>query len=186
MSFDVSPRGTASPSPQASSPGRRRNMQAIRRSETKPEARLRSALHRAGLRFRKDHRLDLPGGRVRPDIVFTRARVAVFVDGCFWHACPEHGRAPTQNIAYWGPKLQRTIERDHNNTAVLHECGWTVIRIWEHVPLEEAAEQVEAAVRLAFRSAVESDGFSGALPLASSDEKRSDDSEIRCHQHSPG
>src|SRR5690606_1938919 len=71
--------------PTASSSGRRRNMQANRRRDTKPERALRSALHRAGFRYRVDYRIDLPGGRVRPDIVFTRNRIAAFVDGCFWH-----------------------------------------------------------------------------------------------------
>jgi DNA mismatch endonuclease, patch repair protein len=144
---DESPRGVAEPAPAASSPGRRRNMQAIRRSGTKPEVALRSALHRAGLRFRKDHRLDLPSGRVRPDIVFTRARVAIFVDGCFWHACPDHGREPTQNTTYWGPKLQRTVERDRRNTASLREAGWTVIRVWEHEGVDVAAAGIVATVR---------------------------------------
>ena len=78
--------------PAPSSPGRAANMRAIRRTNTKPEIALRSALHRQGYRFRKDLRLDLnEGARVRPDIAFTARRVAVFVDGCFWHACPEHG-----------------------------------------------------------------------------------------------
>src|SRR5690554_6022764 len=83
--------------PRASSPARSRNLAANRRTDTKPEVALRAALHARGRRFRKDLRLDLPGGRVRPDIVFTRYRVAVFVDGCFWHCCPEHGRMPTVN-----------------------------------------------------------------------------------------
>ena len=84
-------------------------MRAIRRVDTKPELALRSALHRRGYRFRKDYRLDLDAGaRVRPDIAFTARRVAVFVDGCFWHACPEHGRDPAVNEWYWAPKLRRT------------------------------------------------------------------------------
>lgn len=130
------------PGTYTTTPGRRRNMQAIRRSETKPEVRLRSALHRAGLRFRKDMRLDLPSGRVRPDIVFTRAKLAVFVDGCFWHACPEHGHQPAQNVAYWAPKLERTIERDRRNTATLEIAGWTVLRFWEHQSTEVATSTV--------------------------------------------
>ncbi len=78
-------------------------MRAIKRAGTKPEIALRSALHRLGYRYRKDHRLDLAEGlRVRPDIVFTARKVAVFVDGCFWHACPEHGRQPAVNEWYWG------------------------------------------------------------------------------------
>ena len=82
-------------------------MQANRRRDTKPELALRSELHRLGYRFRKDYRLQLEGLRVRPDVAFTLARVAVFVDGCFWHGCPEHGHEPRVKAWYWGPKLQR-------------------------------------------------------------------------------
>ncbi len=124
-------------------------MQAIRRANTKPETALRSALHRAGLRFRKDLRIDLADVRVRPDIVFTRARLAVFVDGCFWHCCPEHGRQPTVNTGYWSPKLERNVERDRRNTVALEQAGWTVVRIWEHQNIAEAARVVEAAVQRA-------------------------------------
>src|SRR5258708_12960495 len=99
--------------PQASSEGRSANMRAIRRTDTKPELALRRALHAMGYRFRKDYRLDLDGGRrVRPDIAFTARRVAVFVDGCFWHACPDHGSRPAVNQGYWTPKLLRNVERD--------------------------------------------------------------------------
>lgn len=135
--------------PAASTPGRGRNMQAIRRANTKPETALRSALHRAGLRFRKDYRIDLSEGRVRPDVVFTRVRVAVFLDGCFWHCCPEHGRRPTVNTGYWSPKLERNVERDRRNTAALRKAGWTVVRIWEHQDIAEAVKMVEAAVHRA-------------------------------------
>ena len=99
-------------------------MRANRRADTKPELALRSALHRRGYRFRKDHRLDLDAGaRVRPDIAFTARRVAVFVDGCFWHACPEHGRNPAVNEWYWAPKLRRTVERDRAADAALVAAG---------------------------------------------------------------
>ena len=112
-------------------------MRANRRMDTKPELALRSALHRRGYRFRKDYRLDLDAGaRVRPDIAFTARRVAVFVDGCFWHACPEHGRNPAVNEWYWAPKLRRTVERDRAADAALAAAGWRVVRIWEHVPLD--------------------------------------------------
>jgi DNA mismatch endonuclease, patch repair protein len=122
-------------------------MRAIRRADTKPELALRSALHRAGYRFRKDYRLDLDAGaRVRPDIAFTARRVAVFVDGCFWHACPEHGRNPAVNEWYWAPKLRRTVERDRAADAALAAAGWRVIRIWEHVPLADAVAAITAAL----------------------------------------
>ena len=129
--------------PPASTPGRRRNMQAIRRTDTKPEVALRSALHRLGYRFRKDYRIRVETGWVRPDIVFPRARLAVFVDGCFWHGCPTHGRRPQVNEWYWLPKLQRTQERDATNTAALQAAGWQVVRLWEHEPLPARVREVE-------------------------------------------
>jgi DNA mismatch endonuclease (patch repair protein) len=132
--------------PAASSSGRRRNMQANRRRDTKPELALRSALHRAGFRYRVDYRIDLPGGRVRPDIVFTRKRIAVFVDGCFWHCCPEHGSRPSINQSYWSPKLARNVERDARNTKLLREADWTVVRIWEHESVPSALTRVTEAV----------------------------------------
>ncbi len=133
--------------PHPSSQGRSANMRAIRRANTKPELALRRALHRRGYRFRKDLRLDLAGGtRVRPDIAFTARRVAVFVDGCFWHACPEHGGKPSVNQAYWGPKLQRNVERDRAADAALAAAGWRVVRVWEHVPLDDAVAEVVSAL----------------------------------------
>ena len=121
-------------------------MQANRRSDTKPEVVLRSALHGMGYRFRKDFALKLDGTRVRPDVVFTRRKVAVFVDGCFWHVCPQHGRQPTVNEWYWSPKLQRNVERDRRADAVLMAAGWRVIRIWEHEPLDVAVGAVKRAL----------------------------------------
>lgn len=122
-------------------------MQAIKRAGTKPEVRLRSALHAAGLRFRKDYRVDLGVLKPRPDLVFTRSKVAVFVDGCFWHGCPEHSRAPAVNQDYWGPKLARNAERDRAYDDALLAAGWAVIRAWEHVPVEEVADWVLRTVR---------------------------------------
>jgi DNA mismatch endonuclease (patch repair protein) len=122
-------------------------MRAIRRTNTKPEIALRSALHRQGYRFRKDFRLDLDeGARVRPDIAFTARRVAVFVDGCFWHACPEHGRDPAVNEWYWAPKLRRNVERDRAADAALTAAGWQVVRIWEHIAVTDAVAAVAAAL----------------------------------------
>lgn len=114
-----------------------------RRTGTKPEVRLRSALHRRGLRFRKDAPLRCGDVKVRPDIVFTRFRVAVFVDGCFWHGCPTHHHIPKRNVEYWVPKLRRNVERDRRADAALVQEGWEVVRIWEHEPVEEAARRVE-------------------------------------------
>ncbi|HEV3288572.1 MAG TPA: very short patch repair endonuclease [Streptosporangiaceae bacterium] len=133
--------------PAPATPGRAANMRAIRRADTKPEIALRSALHRQGYRFRKDHRLELNGGaKVRPDITFTARRVAVFVDGCFWHVCPEHGRDPAVNEWYWTPKLRRNVERDRAADAALTAAGWRVVRIWEHVPLTDAVAAVVAVL----------------------------------------
>jgi DNA mismatch endonuclease, patch repair protein len=133
--------------PQASSEGRSANMRAIRRTDTKPELALRRALHRMGYRFRKDYRLDLDSGRrVRPDIAFTARKVAVFVDGCFWHACPDHGSKPSVNQGYWAPKLLRNVERDRAADTALELAGWQVVRLWEHVPLDDAVTAVVAAL----------------------------------------
>jgi DNA mismatch endonuclease (patch repair protein) len=125
---------------------RRRNMQSNRRRDTKPELAVRSLLHAAGLRYQCDLRLKVGERGVRPDIVFTRRKVAVFIDGCFWHSCPQHGGAPKKNVDYWDQKLARNRERDAENTAVLQSAGWLVIRAWEHTPPEEVAVEVAAAV----------------------------------------
>jgi DNA mismatch endonuclease (patch repair protein) len=122
-------------------------MRANRRTDTKPELALRRALHKLGYRYRKDYRLDLESGRrVRPDIAFTARRVAVFMDGCFWHACPQHGRNPAVNDWYWTPKLRRNVERDRAADETLTAAGWQVVRIWEHESLEDAVASVIAAV----------------------------------------
>lgn len=125
----------------------RQTMRANRRVDTAPELALRSELHRLGLRFRKDLRLKLGSASVRPDIVFTRAKVAVFVDGCFWHRCPEHGQMPKANRGYWAPKLDRNVERDRANDAALVDAGWKVLRFFEHVSPNRAAAEVVEAVR---------------------------------------
>jgi len=128
-------------------------MQGNRRTGTKPEIVLRSALHAAGYRFRKDLRLDLGQVKPRPDVVFTRAKVAVFVDGCYWHSCPEHGRQkPGKNDAYWSAKLARNVERDREQDSALEEAGWSVLRLWEHVPVQDAVCAVKNAVSTATKS----------------------------------
>ena len=124
--------------PHPSSPAVTKVMKGNRRADTKPEIALRSALHRAGLRFRKDFRVPTASRSPRPDIVFTRARVAVFVDGCYWHRCPVHGNTPKVNTDYWGPKFERNVERDRLDTEALVGEGWEVVRLWEHVPLDDA------------------------------------------------
>ncbi|HMD60384.1 MAG TPA: very short patch repair endonuclease [Opitutaceae bacterium] len=122
-------------------------MKGNRRTGTRPELILRSALHARGLRFRKDYPARVHGCRpTRIDVAFTRARVAVFVDGCFWHGCPLHGNVPATNPHYWPEKLRRNRERDRVVTSSLERDGWTVLRLWEHVPLDAAVEEVVVAV----------------------------------------
>lgn len=133
--------------PRPASEARSANMRANRRANTKPELALRRELHRLGYRYRKDYRLQLgQDTRVRPDIAFTARRVAVFVDGCFWHCCPDHGGQPAANTWYWEPKLRRNVERDRAADAALAEAGWQVIRVWEHESLDAAVGAVVAAV----------------------------------------
>ncbi len=121
-------------------------MAAIRRSDTQLEVAVRARLHRDGLRFRKDLLIRTPTARVRPDIVFTRRRVAVFIDGCFWHCCPEHGRQPRQNVGYWNPKLARNAERDREQTRALEDYGWTVLRFWGHEPADSIAMAIQESM----------------------------------------
>jgi DNA mismatch endonuclease (patch repair protein) len=122
-------------------------MQANRRRDTELERAVRSALFARGLRYRVDFPIRVPGHRaIRADVVFPRRRVAVFIDGCFWHGCPEHGTTPATNQGYWAPKIAENRERDRRHSAVLHEAGWIVIRIWEHEDPEVAAEMVAVAV----------------------------------------
>lgn len=121
-------------------------MQGNRRTDTGPERRLRSELHHRGLRFRKDLPIELPGGRVRPDVVFTRSRVAIFIDGCFWHRCPTHGTLPKTNLAFWLPKLEANVRRDRRNDELLQTAGWIVIRIWEHEDASSAATAIAAVL----------------------------------------
>lgn len=113
----------------ASSPGVRRSMQSNKSRDTTVEVQLRSALHRSGLRFRKNVR-PAPGLRCTADVVFPRALVAVFVDGCFWHYCPEHGSAPKTNAEWWAAKLRATVARDAASRSALERMGWTVVSIW--------------------------------------------------------
>jgi DNA mismatch endonuclease (patch repair protein) len=132
----------------ASTEGVRRSMQANRRRDTGPELALRSELHHRGLRYRVDYRVPATGRNPRPDIAFTRRKIAVFLDGCFWHSCPTHGTTPGgSNAAYWIAKLQRTRERDRLDSEALVSAGWRVMRIWEHEDIAEASDRIEQAVR---------------------------------------
>jgi DNA mismatch endonuclease, patch repair protein len=139
--------GVSLPYPEPTSAGVSAQMRGNRRMDTNPERLVRSLLHQRGLRFRKDTVLTVNDVRVRADIVFPSKRVAVFVDGCFWHGCPEHGRAPKANQAYWNAKLARNVERDARNTALLEAAGWTVLRHWEHEAPDEAARSIASHVQ---------------------------------------
>ncbi|MBB6392715.1 very short patch repair endonuclease [Microbacterium thalassium] len=124
----------------ASSETSRRTMVANRRRDTQPEMRVRRILHAAGLRYIVDAR-PITSSRSRADIVFTKRRIAVFIDGCFWHRCPVHGTTPKANSDYWTPKLERNVKRDQEVTQSLMAAGWTVLRFWEHEdPTTVAAE----------------------------------------------
>ncbi|MDD4867007.1 MAG: very short patch repair endonuclease, partial [Mycobacterium sp.] len=106
-------------------------MRGNRSRDTSPELAVRRALHRMGLRFRVAHRPDATLRRTA-DIVFTKKRIAVFIDGCFWHGCPEHYVASKSNTDYWNPKIERNMIRDEETTRLLTDCGWLVLRVWAH------------------------------------------------------
>ena len=108
---------------------------------TKPELNLRSELHRRGLRYRVDF-APLKGVRRRADVVFPGRRVAVFVDGCFWHVCPEHSSWPKNNARWWREKLQENQRRDRDTDRKLQDAGWVTVRVWEHEDPVDAAERV--------------------------------------------
>ncbi|MCD7100722.1 very short patch repair endonuclease [Pseudoclavibacter sp. 13-3] len=124
-------------------------MRSNKRRDTKPELALRSILHRHGLRYRVDYAPLNDHRRRKADIVFTKAHVAVFVDGCFWHSCPLHGTVPKTHADYWEPKLSRNVQRDRETDAVLREAGWQVLRVWEHDLPADAAAVIEETVKRA-------------------------------------
>ncbi|MBP2340491.1 DNA mismatch endonuclease (patch repair protein) [Saccharothrix coeruleofusca] len=130
----------------ATSSATRKSMQANRSRDTKPELRLRRALHAMGLRYRVCAR-PLPEVRRTVDIVFPRVKIAVEVRGCFWHGCPEHYRAPSANGTYWAEKVQRNMRRDADTASRLAEAGWTLTVVWEHEDLDAAAQSIAQQVR---------------------------------------
>lgn len=136
----------ASRRPQPSSDEARRRMESTGRRDTAAEMALRSVLHRRGLRFRVDQ-APIRGVRRRADIVFRKARVAVYVDGCFWHCCPVHGTWPKANADWWREKLEANKARDADTDRKLRDVGWTPIRVWEHEDPQEAADRIEELVR---------------------------------------
>lgn len=121
-------------------------MRGTRQRDTAAERKIRSRLHNLGLRFRVD-RSPLKGIRRRADIVFGPPKVAVFVDGCFWHCCPTHGTWPKSNADWWRDKLLANQRRDRDTDRQLIEAGWVVLRIWEHEDPAEASERIAVVVK---------------------------------------
>jgi DNA mismatch endonuclease (patch repair protein) len=120
-------------------------MRANKARDTGPERRLRSLLHKAGLRYRVNVR-PLPTLRRTADVVFPKARIAVFVDGCYWHGCPDHYRPARVNDQFWREKVDRNRARDRETDQLLTAAGWTVIRIWEHDDPAEGADHIRRLV----------------------------------------
>ncbi len=121
-------------------------MSTAKRRDTAPEMSLRRELHRRGRRFRVVRKV--PGNNRRTiDIAFPRQKSAVFVDGCFWHGCPRHDTSPTANSVWWQQKIAANVARDRDTDRLLVEAGWTIVRVWEHESVGDAADRVEAALR---------------------------------------
>lgn len=136
---------TPPPGSTASSLRTRRSMLSNRRRDTKPELSVRRELHRRGFRYRVDHP-PIESPRRRADIVFTRHRVAVFIDGCFWHGCPDHCKLPKTNTDYWHKKIAANAARDTDTDHALRTAGWTVMRFWAHVPRDQIVESVVSVI----------------------------------------
>jgi DNA mismatch endonuclease, patch repair protein len=132
--------------PPASSNAIRDRMKRQARSGTRPELTLRRELWHRGLRYRVDV-TPIQGLRSRADLVFSRQRVAVYVDGCYWHSCAVHATVPKANRDWWVTKLEANVKRDRDTDAQLEAAGWVVVRVWEHERVVDAADRVEVAVR---------------------------------------
>lgn len=127
--------------PKPSSEAALKRMKAAKPRNTAPEKALRSALHKKGLRFRIDVKPIKELNR-KADIVFRPAKVAVFVDGCFWHGCPIHGTQAKANAEFWDQKIKQNQERDKDTVVQLEATGWSVIRVWEHEDLKGTAQEI--------------------------------------------
>ncbi|GGJ89109.1 hypothetical protein GCM10010123_18360 [Pilimelia anulata] len=132
--------------PPASTAGVAARMSKQKASNTDLEVQLRKHLYRLGLRYRL-HTRSVPGTRRTVDVVFPGARVAVFLDGCFWHSCPVHATFPAANADWWREKLAANVTRDRDTDRRLAEAGWAVVRVWEHEDLAAAALRIEEVVR---------------------------------------
>jgi DNA mismatch endonuclease, patch repair protein len=135
------------PVPPASSPATSRVMRRTKRSGTRPELALRSALHRRGLRFVVDRPVPGCSRRRRADVLLRGAEIAVFVDGCFWHSCPEHSHLPKTNTNWWRLKFRGIARRDRDTDEQITAAGWLVVRVWEHQDADAAARAIEVLVR---------------------------------------
>lgn len=121
-------------------------MRSNRSRDTAPELAIRRLVHGSGLRYRVDIK-PIPDLKRRGDLIFTRAQVVVFVDGCYWHGCPKHFKTPKTNSAYWLNKIEKNIARDHDTNVRLEAAGWTVLRYWEHEDSDRVANDVISRVR---------------------------------------
>ena len=125
----------------------RRRLQRQGRRDTSPELALRRAAYALGLRYRVDAKLPVAGLRRRADMLFPGSRVAVFVDGCFWHACPQHGTRPRNNARWWSVKLQANADRDRHTDDLLMTAGWRSVRVWEHQDMGQAARDLRRLLK---------------------------------------
>jgi DNA mismatch endonuclease (patch repair protein) len=116
-------------------------MLAAKQRDTKPELELRSLLESAGLAIEVDI-APISNLRRRADILVRDVRLAIFVDGCFWHGCPTHGTWPRHNAEYWRKKIEANMQRDNDTNERFHEAGWYVLRVWEHENMQEIAERI--------------------------------------------
>jgi len=124
----------------------KRRMRRVRQADTAAELAIRRILFARGLRYRKDHK-PVSGLRTKADLAFLGPRVAVYIDGCFWHGCPEHATWPKNNEAFWRHKIEANIARDRRIDVALEGEGWSVVRVWEHESPESAADRIERVVR---------------------------------------
>ncbi|WP_062528859.1 very short patch repair endonuclease [Demequina rhizosphaerae] len=130
----------------ASTPGVERSMRGNKKRDTKPELAVRRLVHTSGLRYRVAA-TPIKGMRRTADLLFRPTKVAVFIDGCFWHSCPIHATSPKAHSDYWLPKLERNRERDAETTSTLEAAGWLVLRFWEHEDPAEVADAIITTVR---------------------------------------
>ena len=138
-------RSVRSRAPQPSTPSVRHLMQSVRRTGTKPEKHIGEELFQRGLQFNTDTR-PIAELRLTADLVFLPEKLSVFIDGCFWHGCPNHFRPPFTNSDWWEEKVSETVRRDARQSVRLNDAGWSVVRVWEHEDPSEAADRIIAAL----------------------------------------